>query len=678
MTTPPLPLPGTVLPDLVRISSLATSLASRDEVLTEVLGAVVHDLGFERAALYLVPPGRGSLEPVLGRDRDGGFDPPPVPPEHTRPPELLALRTGQLTALGDPGQEWSPEAEGCAGLVVPLWARDGVIGVLRAEGPPEGGRHLAPQVPFLRLLANQATAAVENRALQQSNQAKIEQLLALQRVSRQMTSTLGIDRLLGMVVEEALNLTAAEGGLLYLREGGSDRLRVEAWAGVPPPPGRETLAVGYGIPGWVAHSGKPLRVSDRGTHRPGAGYSSRKSQLAVPLLSEGRVLGVLALEATREEPFSATHEELLSIFAAQAAKAIEAARFFEQTRQERDLRDRILAGSPNGVVALDAARRIVLMNQAAQALLGVPEDPRGDPIERYLSSPAFLAGLGRVLANASPLETTELRVGSGEGLRHVVVKAFALGDSAHRGATLILEDLTERRRLDEQVQRMARLASIGQLAAGIAHEIRNPLTGVAISLDILREETLSPPGRELLDDINREIDRLEQLIRGLLDFARPQPVERRRMRIAKALEWHRTFREQCRKRGVRFRLDLRRNPKLEGDPEKLKQLFLNLAINALEATPDGGEVHLWADALRAGGSRWVRVVVKDTGAGMSAETRDQIFNPFFTTKNEGTGLGLSIVHSIAHQHGGRVDVESAPGKGTRFIVDLPALELPEE
>ena len=141
------------------------------------------------------------------------------------------------------------------------------------------------------------------------------------------------------------------------------------------------------------------------------------------------------------------------------------------------------------------------------------------------------------------------------------------------------------------------------------------------------------------------------------------------MRMAKALEWHRTFEKQCGRKGVVFFLDLGPNPKIEGDPEKLKQLFLNLAINALEVTPGGGEIRVRVSSAEDG---WVRVVVEDTGPGMDPETLAHAFDPFFTTKNEGTGLGLAIAHSIVEQHGGRIDVESEPGRGTRFTVELPA------
>jgi signal transduction histidine kinase len=147
------------------------------------------------------------------------------------------------------------------------------------------------------------------------------------------------------------------------------------------------------------------------------------------------------------------------------------------------------------------------------------------------------------------------------------------------------------------------------------------------------------------------------------------------MRVAKALEWQRSFIEQCRKKGVACEIDLEVNPKIEGDPEKLKQLFLNLAINALDATDTGGSVKIRSALEKTGrGGERVRVDVIDTGKGMDRQTAGRVFDPFFTTKNEGTGLGLSIAYSIVEQHGGSIDVQTAPGKGTTFGVSLPVHE----
>jgi len=665
---------------LEQISALAADAGPRDEVLGAVLARVVEGLGWERACLYRISEDGSQL-----RAEAWAGTPPPESPflmQADLAPEARAAHSGESVvrfgATLFTGSSWrqGPSRGRPTSLLaaVPVRSEGSCLGVLSAARKRVGWSAVLGSLLALEVVANQVGLLLHGRELLSGNLAKIQQLLALQRISRQMTSAGEISALLQLVVDEALKLTGADAGALYLVAGPQrERLRLGAWGGDDPAPGREEVPLGYGIVGWVARSGTALRASDRGGGRVPAEYATRRSQLAVPLVSDGRVLGVLAVTGTREEAFTPTHEELLSIFAAQAAKAIEAGRFLQQVREERDLRDRILSGTPNGVIALDGERRIVLMNQAARRLLGVSEAPEGDPVERYLAAPPFLERVREVLDEGSRLESAEFTVPLKDGPHHILANVFPL--EAKRGATVILQDLTERRRFDERVQRMSRLASIGQLAAGIAHEIRNPLTGVAISLDILRDEAgLSADGRSLLDDINHEIDRLEVLIRGILDFARPQPAEFRPIRLAKALEWHRTFREQCRNKGVQLRVDLRQNPRIEGDPEKLKQLFLNLAINALEAVPPGGEIRIWAERLPDPPRSWARIWVEDDGPGMDQQTLSQIFNPFFTTKNEGTGLGLSIVHSIVEQHGGRIDVQSRPGAGTRFAVDLPAME----
>ncbi|GAB4247759.1 ATP-binding protein [Deferrisoma sp.] len=626
-----------VLEPLIRLTSSLAAARSAAEVArcaVEVLG----EMGFGPVGVFRAA-------------RDGAA------------PEPVAASPGAEIPLPDPEADSGADPAGPDRVRyrTPARSHDRAVGWVVAEGPEAPWAGSA-----VRVVADCVALAFENEALHEANEARVRQLLAVQRVGREMTSTLDLERLLRMVVGEAAGLTGADAGAVYLRVPGSERLALAAWTGRQP--ARREVEVGYGIPGWVAREGRPLRVVDRG--RPDAPVAERRNHLAVPLLSEGETLGVLALEARGPNPFTPTHEEILSIFAAQAAKAIEATQFFRQIREERDLRDAILSVTPNGVVALDARRRVVLMNPAARRLLEVREPPEGNPVERYLGPAPVLEALGRIVEGDSDLEQVPVDLGSGPGLRHLLVSMVPMGEAPPRGATVIVQDLTERRRLDERVQRMARLASIGQLAAGIAHEIRNPLTGMAISLDVLAEEPgLGEGGRGLVADMHAEIDRLEALIRGLLDFARPQPVEARPMRMAKALEWHRTFEKQCGRKGVRFALDLGPNPKIQGDPEKLKQLFLNLAINALEVTPEGGEIRI---GVARAGDDWVRVTVEDTGPGMDAETLSHAFDPFFTTKNEGTGLGLSIAHSIVEQHGGRIDVESEPGRGTRFTVDLPA------
>ena len=483
------------------------------------------------------------------------------------------------------------------------------------------------------------------------------------------------DALFNLILTHAVSLVGGKAGGFYLVDGEAGEVRLVASR----PRGEKPIRAGKGSESTIADPTGQMATALKAGRDGFALKRLGTNRVAATVATEGKLLGLLVLAWEGERRFGAVEKRSLAAYAQVAAKFLSAATAIRELEGERDLLENILGGTPNGVIALDQNRRVIMMNKAARRYIlpeRMAEAVKGNPVERYLPQPEFAAKLADVLAKRSDLEKMELNLGEGTGKKNYSLKIFNLSRGPLNGATIILQDLTEQRKLDEEVARMGRVASIGQLAAGVAHEIRNPLTGIAITLDILRDqEKLTRGGTEMIEDISREIDRLETLIRGLLDFARPQDARRRPMRLAKALEWHRTFQEQCRKKGVAFSLELEANPKIEGDPERLKQLFLNLALNALDATEAGGKVTIRAtlDASTRLNER-VKVEVRDTGKGMDAQTVQRIFDPFFTTKNEGTGLGLSIAHSIVGQHAGAMDVASTPGIGTTFTVNLPCHE----
>ena len=222
----------------------------------------------------------------------------------------------------------------------------------------------------------------------------------------------------------------------------------------------------------------------------------------------------------------------------------------------------------------------------------------------------------------------------------------------------------------EQMKRAERLFAVGQLAAGLAHELRNPLGSVAGAAGILqRNAHLEPKHRECLEIINKESQRLNRLLTDFLDFARPRPPKYQTVEVDSLLNSviqlaaHGIGRD-----AVTLRKDVASHlPPVEGDPELLKQMLLNLIINAIQAMPDGGEVVVSA-TLREG---QILIRVRDQGCGIAPESRDRIFDPFFTTKEGGTGLGLPVAHQIVEQHGGILTAEANPGSGMTFSALLP-------
>jgi signal transduction histidine kinase len=222
----------------------------------------------------------------------------------------------------------------------------------------------------------------------------------------------------------------------------------------------------------------------------------------------------------------------------------------------------------------------------------------------------------------------------------------------------------------EQLMHSERLASMGQLAAGVAHEVGNPLASISSLVQELLTEDLSSFEKDSLGIINQHVHRIARIVRNLGDFARLYPRQKMPTSLRDILEntlnlvrYDKNFRK------VAIRTEVQDTPLLKIDPDQIQQVFLNLILNARDAMPDGGDLDIsikQSDGL-------VEVRFADTGHGIDAEVRDTVFDPFFSTKGptKGTGLGLSICYSIIKDHGGTIEIDSEKDKGTRFIIKMP-------
>jgi two-component system sensor histidine kinase HydH len=238
----------------------------------------------------------------------------------------------------------------------------------------------------------------------------------------------------------------------------------------------------------------------------------------------------------------------------------------------------------------------------------------------------------------------------------------------------------EKRELARRAQVTEKLAAVGTMTAGLSHEIRNPLNAAALQLSVLERrvrklaEAQQGPLLEPLSLVRDEIRRLDHILEDFLQFARPREfsptpvaVEPLLRRVVELLAG------QAEARKVRIeRVGPATQGQVLGEADRLQQVLINLTLNAVDATPPGGEVHMAAGE----DERWVWVRVDDTGPGIAVALRDRIFEPFFTTKAQGTGLGLSIVHAILTQHGGTLEVTETPGGGARFVLRLPKASSP--
>jgi signal transduction histidine kinase len=404
---------------------------------------------------------------------------------------------------------------------------------------------------------------------------------AIHAAGREIASSLDLDQTLRVVMQKAVETLPMDAGALFIRDEAARIYRVVVSHNLPADQ-VDKIRFGFeeeGVPGWAVTHRRSLVIADaRQDERVhpvvvGAGILS---VLAVPLISRGRVLGVLNLFSHRRTGmFDETARRLAEVFADQAALFLDNVRLMEALR-------------------------------AAAAVL-------------------------------------EERV---------------------------QERTRQLKEKQAQVIEAEKRAAAGRLAAAVAHEVNNPLQAIALHLQLLETEPLSADGRHLLAVVQTEFDRIGTIIGRLLDFQRPWPHLRQPVSVAPLLEAVCALtRQQMSQAGIALHTSLPPTlPPVMAAGDQLKQLFLNLILNAIEAMPTGGRLHITAwqeDAER------VCLRFRDSGSGIAPEVASQLFEPFVTTKPRGSGLGLTVSRDIVQAHGGTLTVVSQPGQGTEFTVRLP-------
>jgi signal transduction histidine kinase len=241
---------------------------------------------------------------------------------------------------------------------------------------------------------------------------------------------------------------------------------------------------------------------------------------------------------------------------------------------------------------------------------------------------------------------------------------------------VLVRDLTEEKKTEALIRRIDRVTALGQLSAGIAHEIRNPLASISFNVQLLAKRLNgTPEAAGLIHDTRAGIDRIRSLVQSMLDFARPAPPRLQRGSLAALLrETVALMDAQLRENRVAITLDLPPDlPEVVFDAHQAQQVFVNLVLNAMQAMPGGGRIVIdgRVEPGDDGSGRCLLLRCTDHGCGISADNLARIFNPFYTTKAEGTGLGLSIVHKILEQHNATVEVVSEAGRGTSFLIRFP-------
>jgi PAS domain S-box-containing protein len=407
-----------------------------------------------------------------------------------------------------------------------------------------------------------------------------------------------------------------------------------------------------------------------------------------PMKVKGRVRALLvtADRQAPEEPLSTEDRALLGTLSAHAATAIDAARLVREVRLRAEeiehlhaRQERIIESSAVGLLMTDAEGHILAWNRALEAIYGLS---RADAIGRGLSDVFPLHLVRRIENEARSIPVDEqariyrYTLVNRSGQRLVVnlaVTPAPSGDADSRARVITFDDVSERVKLEEQVLQQERLAALGLLAAGVAHEVNTPLTGISSYAQMLLEDLAeSDPRREALEKIETQTRRASNIVNSLLNLARDDDAEFESLSLNDTVrEVLQLFEPQIKRRDIRIetRLD-EGSTEILGHRGKIQQVLLNLLLNARDAVDSGGRIRV---CTRRDGER-VSLEIVDDGVGIAEEDLPRIFDPFFTTKGkgQGTGLGLSISYGIVQEHRGEMSVESTPGESTRFCIELPA------
>jgi len=411
-----------------------------------------------------------------------------------------------------------------------------------------------------------------------------------------------------------------------------------------------------------------------------------------PCRVKGEVIAVLGVgRKDGLDPLNSEEVDTLKTLAAQAATAIMNGQLYrslaekaEELRGLKEYNENILESLDSGIVVLDLEGRVVRWNRAMEGLYGrARAEVLGQALDRVFPE-AFLEALRGSLVLGDHDEIAhvyKLHLPAADGRSQMVnlsVAPFQAAPGERCGTILILDDVTARVRLEEQLQHTEKMASVGLLAAGVAHEVNTPLAGISSYTQLLRGQLDEQDPRQLvLEKIEKQSFRAAKIINGLLNFSRSSGTEFDRVDVNKVLaDVLALVEHQLDGSRIRVRRELaERLPAIRGNENRIQQVFFNLILNARDAMPSGG----WLTLRTHADDETVVVEVGDTGHGIRREHIRRIYDPFFTTKGigKGTGLGLSVSYGIVQEHGGAIFVESDPGHGTTFQVALPALVLSE-
>lgn len=683
--------------------------AQLQKLLQMIIDRTCHLMDAQASSLMLVDEAEGRLRLVASRGLAAD-----VPALGQKLGEGIAGRvvaTEQPLLIVDSVRD--PRLEGLtlkpeigSSMLVPMKDQAGkVLGVLAIRRRRPAPDFTPDDLRLFSVFATQAALAVANNRLYDTLTRRAAELLKLATLSRTLIATTNLDQLLDNVVDEIRSVVSFERVCLFVRDTARSAYIPRVWRGYPPSIRRNPVREGEGAIGLAIRAGKPVSFD---TNEPVSEERLRErsylqlkgfaralgadSFVAAPILvGQGRCAGVLVADNRgRKEPISTEQKSLLAAFVGQVGIAIDNSQLYAQMqdtlgniRRLKEYTDRVLQSIGVAILSTDGTGMVARWNPAAEQTLGLaPSAIAGATVQAILErmglpepeSQHLHDLIDRVKQTGENLPRTRLMLhpaGREPMAVYLMVSRLPEHSHDHSGVVIILEDVTQEVRMEAEIERMRRLADIGQLASRMAHEVRNALSPIRGAAQIVRSDLVAQgASTEWPDIIITEVDGLSRLTGEMLEFARPTSLALKRLDVGSFLEGSvQSLASFLQERQASVEWDLHSRDPLWADPVLLGQVIRNVVMNAAQAMPRGGP--LLIRSTFDAGVRIHCIEVRDSGVGIAPADVERMFRPFVTTRAKGTGLGLPIVQKIVVQHGGRVEVESQVGAGASFRILLP-------
>ncbi len=553
-------------------------------------------------------------------------------------------------------------------------------------------------------LAEAKSATKEAREYAAKLEYQLDVFQSIQEVSNLLGTTFDLGKILKLILRHSVETIGFDRAVLYLISENGEKLELSETYGFTDEEEDYVKKSGYSLKNddcietRTFKSGKIFFVDNFAEYKEATEldkkirrYGKSLSFVYLPLKTKDNILGLLGADKLRTKN-KITREEIdaLQIFANQAARIIEITELYRKLLEQRNFVSDILRFMPSGLITVNKEGYITSVNNSALRILKLDENntikKRGEeifPEHFYLINEVW----AEIREKGSySREAVEVEIKGEKKYLTVYASPIARGNEEPEEFLILIEDVTERKLIDEEVKEIEKLAFLGRFAAGIAHEIRNPLTGISLFLDDIHDLLAADANLgKLIELALNEVERLEKLVNEILDYASPSRGEYKEHSINDVVEAALVLlKNQFKKKNIELDLRLADNlPKVKIIKDKIIQALLNILVNAIDAVGNEGKIsietrfsetgNLYSAYLRKaqGELKSVTITICDNGPGIEKENLKRIFDPFFTTKEHGTGLGLSITFNIITEHNAKIIVSENSGGGACFSIHLP-------